>query len=87
MKHTLGEAEVVLKEVEQTAEIVEKVATVVEKLSEDVANHLPDDNKFKKTVLVVEHISQEAAKDAYIAENLIHKVKMNKYFYDFFRPW
>ncbi|XP_010690209.2 uncharacterized protein LOC104903797 [Beta vulgaris subsp. vulgaris] len=73
-----GEAEVVLKEVEQTAEIVEKVATVVEKLSEDVANHLPDDNKFKKTVLVVEHISQEAAKDAYIAENLIHKVEVVK---------
>ena len=64
-----------MKEVEQAAEVVEKVATVVEKVSEEVADKIPGDhNKIKEAVLVVEHFSQEAAKDAQIAEQIIHKV-------------
>uniref|UniRef100_A0A803LG08 Uncharacterized protein n=2 Tax=Chenopodium quinoa TaxID=63459 RepID=A0A803LG08_CHEQI len=73
-----GEAEVVLKEVEQVAEVVEKVATVTERLSEEVANELPDGNKFKEAALVVEHVSEEAAKDAHLAEEIIHKVDVMK---------
>lgn len=71
-----------MKEVEQAAEVVEKVATVVEKVSEEMANKLPDDNKIKEAALVIEHISQEAAKDAHIAEQIIHKVT-NLFFYYF----
>ncbi|KAL2936809.1 Suppressor of lethality of KEX2 GAS1 double null mutant protein 1 [Bienertia sinuspersici] len=73
-----GEAELVLKEVEQAAEVVEKVGTVVEKISEEVADQLPNDNKIKEAVLVAEHISQEAVKDAHIAEEIIHKVERVK---------
>uniref|UniRef100_A0A803LEW6 Uncharacterized protein n=2 Tax=Chenopodium quinoa TaxID=63459 RepID=A0A803LEW6_CHEQI len=73
-----GEAEVVLREVEQVAEVVEKVATVTERLSEEVANELPDGNKFKEAALVVEHVSEEAATDAHLAEEIIHKVDVMK---------
>ncbi|XP_074312830.1 uncharacterized protein LOC141648218 isoform X2 [Silene latifolia] len=74
-----GEAEVVIKEVEQAAVVVEKVATVMEKVSEEVANNLPDGNKFKETALIVEHVSEEAAKDAHIAEEILHKIDVVKH--------
>ncbi|KAH9608948.1 hypothetical protein KSS87_008824 [Heliosperma pusillum] len=74
-----GEAEVVIKEVEQAAVVVERVATVMEKVSEEVADNLPDGNKFKETALIVEHVSKEAAKDAHIAEEILHKLDVVKH--------
>ncbi|XP_074310375.1 uncharacterized protein LOC141646362 isoform X2 [Silene latifolia] len=74
-----GEAEVVIKEVEQAAVMVEKAATVMEKVSEEVADNLPNGNKFKETALIVEHVSKEAAKDAHIAEEILHKVDVVKH--------
>lgn len=69
-----GKAEVVMHEIEQAAEVVEKVATVVEKVSEEVADNLPNDSKLKEAASIVEHISKEAAKDALIAQEIIHKI-------------
>ncbi|GMH13553.1 hypothetical protein Nepgr_015394 [Nepenthes gracilis] len=69
-----GEAELILEEVEKVAEVVEKAATVAEKVSADVANQLPDGNRFKDAALLIEHVSEEAVKDAHLAEQIIHKV-------------
>ncbi|KAK9666664.1 hypothetical protein RND81_14G201900 [Saponaria officinalis] len=69
-----GEAEVVIKDAEQAAEVVEKVAAVVEKVSEEVADILPDGNKFKEAALIVDHVSKETAKNAQIVDELLHKL-------------
>lgn len=68
-----GEAEVVV-------EVVEKVATVAEKVSEDVAEMLPEDCKLKKAALVIENASKQAAHDAQLAQEFIHKVHYVIYF-------
>ncbi|KAJ8424585.1 hypothetical protein Cgig2_000590 [Carnegiea gigantea] len=73
-----GEAEVVINEVEEVAELVEKGATVVEKVSEEVADTHPSNNKIKEAALTVERISKEAAKDAQIAQEIIHKIDAAK---------
>ncbi|WOK93351.1 hypothetical protein Cni_G02047 [Canna indica] len=69
-----GEMETVTDAVEEVADAVEKVANVVEKVSSEVAEKLPDDGKLKDAVLLVEHVSREAAEDAHIAKDIIHKV-------------
>ncbi|KAL9272405.1 hypothetical protein AKJ16_DCAP17792 [Drosera capensis] len=69
-----GEAEIVMQEVEKVAEAVEKVATMAEKVSADIAQQLPDDDKFKAAALIAEHVSEETANDAHIVEQIIHKV-------------
>lgn len=69
-----GEAEFVIEEAEAVAKVVEKVAKVAEKVSEDVAEMLPEDGKLRKATLVVEHASKEAAHDAQLTQQFIHKV-------------
>ncbi|XP_014516104.1 uncharacterized protein LOC106773860 [Vigna radiata var. radiata] len=70
-----GEAEFVIEEAEAVAKVVEKVAKVAEKVSEDVAEMLPEDGKLRKATLVVEHASKEAAHDAQLTQQFIHKVE------------
>ncbi|GAB2267991.1 hypothetical protein Dimus_002968 [Dionaea muscipula] len=69
-----GKTELVMQEVEKVVMVAEKVATVAEKVSADIAEQLPDDTKFKAAALVAEHVSEEAANDARILEQIIHKV-------------
>ncbi|KAK9943223.1 hypothetical protein M0R45_008839 [Rubus argutus] len=69
-----GEAEVVMEEVENVAEIIERVATVSEKVSAQVADKLPDHTKLKETALLVERVSEIAAQDAQLTQDIIHKV-------------
>ncbi|GAB4853238.1 hypothetical protein Ancab_017427 [Ancistrocladus abbreviatus] len=69
-----GEAEIMMQGVEKAAEVVEKVATVAEKVTADVADQLPDDNQLKEAVIIVEHVSEEAVKDAQLVEQIIHEV-------------
>lgn len=64
----------VVDEVEIAAEVVEKVAVKVEKVSSEVADKLPENGKLKEAALVVEHLSEAAAKDAQITLDFIHKV-------------
>ncbi|KAB1206823.1 hypothetical protein CJ030_MR7G008261 [Morella rubra] len=73
-----GETELVVEEVEGIAKVVEKVAIAAEKLSAEVADKLPENGKLKEAALFVEHVSQEAAHDAEIAEQFIHKVEAIK---------
>lgn len=75
----LGETELVVEEVEGIAKVVEKVAIAAEKLSAEVADKLPENGKLKEAALFVEHVSQEAAHDAEIAEHFIHKVSLDSY--------
>ncbi|NP_001236514.1 uncharacterized protein LOC100500336 [Glycine max] len=70
-----AEAEFVVEEAEAVAKVVEKVATVAEKVSEDVAEMLPENGKLRKAALVVERASKEAAHDAQLTEEFIHKVE------------
>ncbi|ESW31122.1 hypothetical protein PHAVU_002G211100 [Phaseolus vulgaris] len=70
-----GEVEFVIEEADAVAKVVEKVATVAEKVSEDVAEMLPEDGKLRKATLVVEHASKEAAHDAQLTQQFIHKVE------------
>ncbi|CAD5191395.1 unnamed protein product [Musa acuminata subsp. malaccensis] len=69
-----GEVEMVTDAVEEVFEVVEKVATVVEKVSSEVAERLPEEGKLKDAVLSVEHVSREAAEDAHLAKDIIHKL-------------
>lgn len=69
-----GEVEMVADAVENAAEIVEKVATVTEKVSSRVADRLPEDAKLKNAALLVEHAAKEAAEEAHLAKDIIHKV-------------
>lgn len=74
------EAEFVVEEAEAVAKVVEKVATVAEKVSEDVAEMLPENGKLRKAALVVERASKEAAHDAQLTEEFIHKVLICFYY-------
>lgn len=74
------EAEFVVEEAEAVAKVVEKVATVAEKVSEDVAEMLPEDGKLRKAALVVERASKEAAHDAQLTEEFLHKVLIYYYY-------
>lgn len=65
------------KVIENTAEAVEKVAEEAEKVMEQVEHDLPEGSKLKETVLVLEHATEEAQKDAKLALDLIHKVPLN----------
>ncbi|MCL7044678.1 hypothetical protein MKW94_010830 [Papaver nudicaule] len=69
-----AEVEMAVEVVEHVAETVEKVAVVTEKLSMEMANKIPGDGKLKKAVLMVERVSEEAEKDARLAEDILHKV-------------
>ncbi|KAL3515507.1 hypothetical protein ACH5RR_022409 [Cinchona calisaya] len=69
-----GKVEIVVEEVEVVAEVVQNVATVVEKASAEVAEKLPDNNKIKAAVLVVEHLSSVTAQEAKLTEDFIHRV-------------
>ncbi|KAK7400346.1 hypothetical protein VNO78_11552 [Psophocarpus tetragonolobus] len=69
------EVELVAEEAEVVAEVVEKVATMAEKVAEDVAEMLPEDGKLRKAASVVQRASKEAAHDAQLTQQFIHKVE------------
>ncbi|KAG1334599.1 hypothetical protein COCNU_03G007180 [Cocos nucifera] len=69
-----GEVEMAADIVENAAEMVEKVATVTEKVSSQVADRLPEDGKLKNAALLVENVAKEAAEEAHLAKDIIHKV-------------
>ena len=64
----------VVEQVESVVEVVEKVATAAEKVFAQVAEKLPDDSKLKKAALVVEHVSEKTAQDAYATTEFIRQV-------------
>lgn len=70
----IGEAEVVMEEVDNVAKDVERVATVAEKVSADVAEKLPTHTKLKQIALLIERVSELAAQDAQLTQQFIHKV-------------
>lgn len=63
-----------MEEVENVAQIIERVATVAEKVSAQVADKLPDHTKLKETALLIERVSEIAAQDAQLTQDIIHKV-------------
>ncbi|XP_028771664.1 uncharacterized protein LOC114728874 isoform X1 [Neltuma alba] len=69
-----GEAEMVVEGVEKVANVVEKVATVAEEVAEDVSENLSDESNLKNAALVVENISKQAAHDAHLTQDFLHKV-------------
>lgn len=69
-----GEVEIAVGVVENAAEVVEKVALATEKMASNAAKSLPEDGKLKGAALFIEHISKEAAEDAHLAKDIIHKV-------------
>lgn len=71
----VGEAEVVMEEVDNVAKVVERVATVAEKVSADVADKLPTNHtRLKEIALLIERVSELAAQDAQLTQDFIHKV-------------
>ncbi|KAF5448458.1 hypothetical protein F2P56_028993 [Juglans regia] len=74
----IEEAEMVVEEVEIVAEVVEKVASVAEKVSAEFAEKLPEDSKLKEAALLVERVSKEAAHDAQLTTDFIHKADVLK---------
>ncbi|KAE8672783.1 hypothetical protein F3Y22_tig00111834pilonHSYRG00130 [Hibiscus syriacus] len=69
-----GEAEMVVEVAENAAEVVEKVATVAENVAAEEAEKFPDYSSLKKAAMVVEHVSEIAAKDAHSTAEFIHQV-------------
>lgn len=69
-----GEAEMVVEGAEKVADVVEKVAMRAEKVAEDVSENLSDGSNLKNAALIVENISKQAAHDAHLTENFLHKV-------------
>lgn len=65
------------KAIENTAEAVDKIAGEAEKVMEQVEHDLPEGSQLKETVLMLEHATEEAQKDAKLAIDLIHKVPSN----------
>ncbi|XP_039035166.1 uncharacterized protein LOC120171548 [Hibiscus syriacus] len=68
-----GEAEMVVEVAENAAEVVEKVATVAENVAAEEAEKFPDYSSLKKAAMVVEHVSEIAAKDAHSTAEFIHQ--------------
>ncbi|KAF8404662.1 hypothetical protein HHK36_009550 [Tetracentron sinense] len=82
LKHKWGpllalknKVDTVVDRVESVVDVVEMVAEKVEKIADEVADKLPEGGKLKDTVSFVEIIAKEAAKDANLAEEFIHKVE------------
>ncbi|XP_041011793.1 uncharacterized protein LOC121255499 [Juglans microcarpa x Juglans regia] len=73
-----GDAEMVVEEVEIVAQVVEKVASVAEKVSAEFAEKLPENGKLKEAALLVERVSKEAAHDAQLTTDFIHKADVLK---------
>lgn len=69
-----GEAEIVVEEAEKIANVVEKVATMAEKVAEDVSENLSDESTLKSAALMVDKISKQAAHDAHLTQEFLHKV-------------
>ncbi|XP_010266756.1 PREDICTED: uncharacterized protein LOC104604186 [Nelumbo nucifera] len=67
------EVEMVAERVENVARAVEKVASVAEKVSAEVADIIPHDGKLKEAALLVERVSKETAKDAQLAQDIVHQ--------------
>ncbi|KAG0469384.1 hypothetical protein HPP92_018712 [Vanilla planifolia] len=68
------EVEMVTDAVEAAAEVVEKVAVATERVSSDIAEKMPKDGGFKDALLLVGKVAKEAAEEAHLAQDIIHKV-------------
>lgn len=79
-----GSSDEVEKVVENTAEAIEKIAEETEKVMEEVEHDLPEDSKLKEAVLMIEHATEEAKKDAKTAIDLIHKVALHHQVFSFY---
>lgn len=55
-------------------DVVEKVAEEVVEIADDLGDKLPEGGKLKCAVDLVENVAREIAKDANLAEDLLHKV-------------
>ncbi|GER30076.1 nuclear transport factor 2 family protein, partial [Striga asiatica] len=64
----------VVDEVEAVAEVVAEVAATADKALAEVAKQLPDNSKLKEAAQVMEHVSNVAAQEAKLVEDIIHKV-------------
>ncbi|CAA0806711.1 Unknown protein [Striga hermonthica] len=64
----------VVDEVEVVAEVVAEVAATADKALAEVAKQLPDNSKLKEAAQVMEHVSNVAAQEAQLVEDIIHKV-------------
>ncbi|KAE8099958.1 hypothetical protein FH972_017900 [Carpinus fangiana] len=61
--------------VEAVAEAIEKVADQVDKAAEDIADDLPAGGKLKEAVTFIEHLAEQAAKDAQLVDDTIEKAE------------
>ncbi|CAA2956797.1 uncharacterized protein LOC111408726 isoform X2 [Olea europaea var. sylvestris] len=70
-----NEVDTAMETIEQITEVVEKTAEVVDKVAENIADHLPEGGKFRKTVDFIENVAETTAKDAHLVEDIIDKVQ------------
>ncbi|XP_022894252.1 uncharacterized protein LOC111408727 isoform X1 [Olea europaea var. sylvestris] len=70
-----SEVDTAMETIEQITEVVEKTAEVVDKVAENIADHLPEGGKFRKTVDFIENVAETTAKDAHLVEDIIDKVQ------------
>lgn len=69
-----------METIEQITEVVEKTAEVVDKVAENIADHLPEGGKFRKTVDFIENVAETTAKDAHLVEDIIDKVYLINFY-------
>lgn len=76
-----GEVETVVETAEAVTEAIENVAEEVDRVAEEVAGHLPAGGKLKQVATLIEHIAEETAKDAQMADDAIEKVLPNTLYF------
>ncbi|KAH9316260.1 hypothetical protein KI387_024887, partial [Taxus chinensis] len=69
-----GDLEKAVEIVEDVARAVENVATLAEEISKDVEEEFPKDGAINKAAHFVEHVSEEAIKDAQCTKQFIEKM-------------
>ncbi|GLJ39392.1 hypothetical protein SUGI_0804450 [Cryptomeria japonica] len=69
-----GDVEKAVEIVEDVAEAVENVASFTEEISKDVEQNFPEDGAVNKAAHVVEHLSEEAIKDAQNTRKFIEQM-------------
>ncbi|KAL2467829.1 Plastid-targeted protein 3 [Forsythia ovata] len=69
------EVDTAVETIEEITEVVEKAAEVVDKVAENIADHLPEGGKFRKTIDFIENVAEKTAKDAQLVEDIINKIQ------------
>ncbi|KAL2467863.1 uncharacterized protein Fot_51388 [Forsythia ovata] len=70
-----NEVDTAVETIEEITEVVEKAAEVVDKVAENIADHLPEGGKFRKTIDFIENVAEKTAKDAQLVEDIINKIQ------------